>query len=80
MNQKYALDVSSPAGYETGEVSAAKNAAYDVIEDALSLVCDYHDVDAHPEGFPDGSDPIDVADAVVARLIEMGWRPTEAAS
>lgn len=70
------VDTDAPAGYETEEVSAAKEIALEVVSEAMEAVCDFGDMDAHPEGYPEGSDPIHVAGVIVTALIDAGWRPT----
>jgi len=69
-----ALDVSAPPGYETGEVSAAKDEVADEVRDLL----EYH-LDDIETVYETNRDPIGEAERIVSRLLELGWRPTDAA-
>ena len=62
------VDTDAPAGYETEEVSAAKEIALEVVSEAMEAVCDFGDMDAHPEGYPEPASMLDGLDLDAAEV------------
>jgi hypothetical protein len=69
------VDVSAPEGFEVPEVTAAKDAAMQVITDGLGVLG--IDLDDDDFEYPtQDADPISMADSIIEGLIAAGWRPT----
>lgn len=73
MTDRTILSVDSGvAGYEPEEVSDAKDEVMDLVYEAITsafFATDYEGVDDF--------DSIGLAETIVERLIELGWRPTK---
>ena len=70
------IDTDATEGYETSEVSDAKNEVMDLFEWRADLFDYTFDPDAD-EMIVNVRDSIRTADVIVELLIGMGWRPTK---
>lgn len=64
-NTPTTIAIDAPEGFETPEVSHAKNEVSDLLGDRFGL----YDDDS-------GVDTIEAGEAVVGKMIAIGWRPT----
>lgn len=64
---KEIISIDAPVGLETEDVSTAKDEAADLIREWAG------ETFVTPEDF----DAIHIADTLMSRLIELGWRPTK---
>lgn len=75
---KVIIDTDAPAGYETAEVSDAKDIVMDIVQEVIAecfLICGSEEPDDTREMH--GYDAIESAHNIVEALIKSGWRPTE---